>query len=102
MRTAPDGDQAMAWTVMKMNLMRIADCGLDKHASETESGARTQPCKFAIRIPQSAIAWYHSTHDLPDALVRGAGRDRVRDDQPPRQAERAERPGGGRAGRRGR
>src|SRR6266571_2738179 len=53
-----------------------------------------------FRVPTSAFRVTLSPHELRNSPLRGAGRNRVRDDQPPRQAERPERPGRRRARRR--
>src|SRR5690348_18420541 len=50
-------------------------------------------------IPATAVAF--PAYDLPNPAVRGEGRRRRRHHQSPRQAQRLERPGDGRAGGRG-
>src|SRR5205809_2672426 len=54
MRTAPVGDQAMAWTLMDLNLMRNAECGM-RNAECQGKVVLPSEIPLQFRIPNSAF-----------------------------------------------
>src|SRR2546428_12590556 len=77
MRTAPEGLQAMAWT-----LISNAECGVRNAECKWKGEPRIDaPLKF--RIPHSAFSCYDSSHELSNSPFRASRRHRADHHQPP-------------------